>query len=172
MSPQRNPYSFEPASDKEFVGRDEILGHWRERLDPQSDSWKTAKSWIVYQAVTLGLPIIMLAGFSKGFIADPILGLGQAIIDPKKTWANLKAEKREHGWNAFSPIYQGHLHTNYKWIAHPISASACCYTNVQLGCYDPASLTYGQPRIKSVARLRCRDRRRLKKAESGNEEHY
>ena len=47
IDPHINPYSFEPATGNFFVGRDEIFGKWQERLDPDSEDWKSCKSWII-----------------------------------------------------------------------------------------------------------------------------
>ena len=45
--PQFNPYRFDPAVGDYFVGRQEILAKWQERLTPGNEDWHKNRSWIV-----------------------------------------------------------------------------------------------------------------------------
>lgn len=54
-------------------------------------------------AVSVFLPYLVVGSFAKG-IFDP-LALHYAITHWDQTWEALKAAKREHGWNAFNPVY-------------------------------------------------------------------
>lgn len=47
MSGLENPFKLTPASPTEFIGRDEILLRWEERLTPNSETWNNAVGWLV-----------------------------------------------------------------------------------------------------------------------------
>ena len=49
-----NPYGLDLATGKNFIGRTDILASWRDRLTPGSDTWDSAKSWMVVGAGGMG----------------------------------------------------------------------------------------------------------------------
>lgn len=42
-----NPFKLTPATVSQFVGRDDILQAWEERLTPGSEAWAKGQSWLV-----------------------------------------------------------------------------------------------------------------------------
>ncbi len=47
MNPLINPFSLGPADERFFIGRNEILDRWRQRLTVNSDMWRNGKSWMI-----------------------------------------------------------------------------------------------------------------------------
>lgn len=47
MSRLENPFKLTPATVNEFVGREDIMDRWKERLTANSDAWNNTQSWLV-----------------------------------------------------------------------------------------------------------------------------
>jgi HEAT repeat protein len=47
MSGLDNPFKLTPATATQFVGRQDILLRWQERLTPDSEAWASGQSWLV-----------------------------------------------------------------------------------------------------------------------------
>lgn len=52
--PDINPFRLIPAEDQYFVGRDDLLSDWRQRLTAGCEDWKAGKGWLILATGGLG----------------------------------------------------------------------------------------------------------------------
>lgn len=70
-----NPFRLAPAKNEYFVGRDDLLIAWRERLQPGSTPWKEGKSWLILASGGIGKTSLLMKLMQVGveeYKAHPI----------------------------------------------------------------------------------------------------
>ena len=93
-----NPYNFEPATGKYFVGRADILARWDDRLTEGTEAWKVGKSWMLLGPGGIGKTSLLqrmgeeAQAKYKARILSLDLGYYRSLDSPEDMFADLESK--------------------------------------------------------------------------------